>query len=383
MGNTAAYRMCTRCIMDTTDADITFGDDGVCSHCSRFDREVQPKMLSGESARGVFDETIARIKRDGENAEYDCIVGLSGGLDSSYLAFLAVKHGLRPLAVHFDNGWNSELAIKNIEVIVRSLGLDLETHVIDWEEFRDIQRSLFKASVLDIELVTDHAFVAALYEVARKRRIKYILNGFNIIGESILPKSWSHFKMDCRNLRAIQKRYGRLKIRKLPTMAVLKYAFYRFVARFESVYLLNCADYNRAEAARVLEQEIGYRPYGNKHCESLFTLYYQTYVLPRKFGIDKRKAHYSSLVLSGQMTREEALAELEREPYPSAEADAKTSYVAKKLGFSDEEFEAILSAPPRPHSDFPSDEPLYKALHRVLTVLRRLAGRGADAAGNS
>lgn len=368
----AEYRMCTRCVMDTTDTEIEFDEQGVCSHCLRYDAEIEPRLLSPEAGADVLARTVGRIKAHGEGRSYDSILGLSGGADSSFVAYKAHEWGLRPLPVHFDNGWDSEPAVKNIEKLCKGLDLDLETHVMDWEEFKDIQRAFLKASVLDMELVTDQAYNAALYRIASQRGIKFILNGFNYATESILPATWAHLKRDLRNLKAIHRTYGDLPLKRFPRMGVLKYFWYRVVNRFEVVYPLNYMDYRRSEAMDVLTRELGWQSYGGKHCESLFTYFYQAYMLPLKFNIDKRKAHLSSLILSGQTTREEALRELESEPYPSKAAEQQKAYVAKKLGFSEDEFDVLLARPPVPHSDFPSEEWLYDVMVKGLGFLRSL-----------
>ncbi|MFA6568245.1 MAG: N-acetyl sugar amidotransferase [Victivallales bacterium] len=366
------YRICTRCIMDTTDPDISFDEKGVCNHCLRYDSEIRPKLLSPEEGAKKLGEIVAKIKNEGRGKEYDCILGLSGGIDSAFVAYKAKEYGLRPLVVHFDNGWNSEISIKNIEQIVKVLDFDLETHVMDWEEFKDVQRSFFKASVLDIELITDNAFISALYKIASKRKINYILNGFNYATESILPRSWYHFKMDVSNIRDIHGKYGTIPIRKLPMFSVMDYTYSRIFKKIQSVYPLNYINYDKNEAMKTLGKEVGWKYYGGKHCESIFTYFYQAYILPYKFNIDKRKAHLSSLILSGQMTRPEALKITESEPYPSKAATEHKDYVAKKLGFSVKEFDEIMDMPPRSHSEFSTEKPLYENFVKILNLLRKL-----------
>jgi len=358
--------------MDTTDPDISFDEKGVCNHCLRYDSEIRPKLLSPEEGAKKLGEIVAKIKNEGRGKEYDCILGLSGGIDSAFVAYKAKEYGLRPLVVHFDNGWNSEISIKNIEQIVKVLDFDLETHVMDWEEFKDVQRSFFKASVLDIELITDNAFISALYKIASKRKINYILNGFNYATESILPRSWYHFKMDVSNIRDIHGKYGTIPIRKLPMFSVMDYTYSRIFKKIQSVYPLNYINYDKNEAMKTLGKEVGWKYYGGKHCESIFTYFYQAYILPYKFNIDKRKAHLSSLILSGQMTRPEALKITESEPYPSKAATEHKDYVAKKLGFSVKEFDEIMDMPPRSHSEFSTEKPLYENFVKILNLLRKL-----------
>jgi len=357
--------------MDTSDPDISFDQDGICNHCHRYDSEVKPRLLSPEEGRKKLSETVSRIKMEGRNKEYDCILGLSGGIDSAFVAYKSKELGLRPLVLHFDNGWNSEVSVKNIEQIVKRLDFDLETHVMDWEEFKDIQRSFFKASVLDIELITDNAFNAALYQIANKRKINYILNGFNYATESILPKAWYHFKMDARNIRAIHKKYGSMPIKNLPMFGVMTYAYNRIFKNIQSIYPLNYINYNKNSAMEILSREIGWKYYGGKHCESVFTYFYQAYIPPHKFNIDKRKAHLSSLILSGQMGREEALKIIQNEPYPSKAAEAHKEYVAKKLGFQIDEFNRIMDMPPKSHNDFASEKYIYDAILRTTNLISR------------
>lgn len=358
--------------MDTTDPDISFDSNDVCNHCRRYDNEIKPKLLSPKEGKKKLESIVSQIKAKGRGKDYDCIIGLSGGIDSAFVAYKAKEFGLRPLVVHFDNGWNSEVSVRNIERTVKQLEFDLETYVMDWEEFKSIQRSFFKASVLDIELITDNAFVAALYEIARKRGIKTILNGFNYATESILPRAWYHFKMDAKNIRAIHSKHGNTKISKLPMFSVVDYAMNRLFYKIQSVYPLNYIDYRRDEAMELLQRELHWEYYGGKHCESVFTYFYQAYILPLKFGIDKRRAHLSSLILSGQMTREKALEVIAAEVYPSEKAEKLKEYVAKKLGFSLSEFDQVLGFPPKSHSDYSSEEALYLKFVSALKTFRKL-----------
>ncbi|MCR4336822.1 MAG: N-acetyl sugar amidotransferase [Candidatus Omnitrophica bacterium] len=348
------YQICTRCIMDTSDPHITFDEQGVCNHCR--DYEKKWKKITSESHRRGLEKIIERIKEEGRNKEHDCVIGVSGGVDSSYLAYLAVKKfGLRPLAVHLDNGWNSELAVKNIENLIKKLGIDLYTYVIDWEEFKDLQRSFIKASVVDIELLTDNAIVAILYQMASKERLKFILTGGNIATEAIMPLAWNHRKSDVKNIRSIQKIFGTQPIKTFPSVSTIQIIFYELIKRIKAVRILNYLPYEKKEAMRVLEEELHWRPYQSKHGESLFTKFYQNYILPTKFGIDKRRAHLSTLICSHQMTREDALREIQKELYsPQALAEDK-EYVLKKMGFTAPEFEQIMKTPPRSHFDYPYD----------------------------
>ncbi len=365
------YRRCTRCVMDTSDTGISFDEAGVCSHCRNYEVIARKTLLPPDVAQQKLAELIDRIKEDGKGKDYDCIIGLSGGVDSSYLAYQAKKFGLRPLAVHFDNGWNSEVSVKNIENIVNRLGFDLQTYVIDWEEFKDLQRSFFMASVVDIELLTDNAIFTSLYKIARQYGIKYSLEGHNVVTESVMGKDWNYWKFDLKNIRAIQKRYGKLKIRSFPTMGPWKRLFFQVTNIIQAVYILNYLQYDKQQAMETLERELGWKYYGGKHYESVFTKFYQAYVLPTKFGIDKRKAHLSNLICSGQMSREEALTELGNEIYPPEELAQDKEYVVKKLGFTMEEFDRIMQEPPKSHLDYPTDWHRYQKLLSIIRFFRK------------
>jgi len=348
--------------MDTSDSEIEFDEKGVCNHCRRREKKVADSPFVRSNASELL-ETLASKIRAGAKGDYDSIVGLSGGVDSSYTAYIGKKVlGLRPLAVHFDNGWNSELAVRNIENIVKKLGIDLQTYVIDWEEFRDIQRAFFRASVIDIEMITDHAILASMYRLADQHGIKYVLSGSNVATETVMPRSWLHMKADLRNLTAIHRRFGSLKIRSFPTMSIWGMAYYHYIRGIRSVSLLNYIRYNKHAAMRTLERELGWEYYGGKHYESTFTRFYQAHILPVKFGVDKRRCHLSDLILNGELTRDEALKTLEEPLYRDEELERDKQFVMKKLGFCSEEFENYLRQPPVPHESFPSHARLANSL---------------------
>lgn len=369
-------RICTKTVMDTTDPDITFDAEGVCNYWHEW-QAFAAGLPSDDARRAKLEAEVARIKGAGRGKPYDCVLGLSGGVDSSYLAYLAKELGLRPLVVHFDNGWNSELAVSNIEQLVSRLGYDLETFVMDWDEFRDLQRSYFKASVVDLEVPTDHMILGALYRIASKRGIRFILSGTNYATEWLLPKAWHYRKFDLANLKAIHMAFGTRPLRKLPALGIWQHAYYSHFRRIETAALLDLVPYNKAEAKALLMNELGWRDYGGKHYESVFTRFYQGYVLPTKFGFDKRKAHLSTLILSGQMTREEALRELQQPTYDEGLQRQDKAYVAKKLGFSPDEFDEVLSLPNRTHEEFGSDVQLRARYFALLKFLGRLRGRKA------
>lgn len=364
---TDSTTVCVRCVMDTTDPDITFDEHGVCHHCRGHEEKVASIPAQRPDASEQLAEVVRGIKARA-SGEYDCIVGLSGGVDSSYVAYQAVKLGLKPLAVHFDNGWNSELAVENIERIVKHLGLDLMTFVIDWDEFRDIQRSFFKADVVDIEMVTDHAIFASMFDIANKHGIKTILSGTNAATESIMPKSWQHFKFDLLNLKSIHKRFGTMPIKHYPTISIWRMAWQNYVRKTGSVSILNYLPYSKSGAIETLQTELGWRYYGGKHYESVFTKFYQAHILPTKFNVDKRRIHLSDLIMNGEVTRDEALAELAGPPYPAEALVHDTEYVCKKLGFSQQEFADYLGRPPVSHFAYPS---YAKLAQKLVAIYKR------------
>jgi N-acetyl sugar amidotransferase len=347
--------------MDSTVPDIHFDINGVCNYCKEHEYKVSMTPFRSGDAKVKLHQIVKNLIKE-KNGPYDSIVGLSGGVDSSYVAYQAVKLGLRPLAVHFDNGWNSELAVHNIENIVKKLNLDLVTFVIDWSEFKDIQRAFFMANVIDIEMVTDHAIFAAMYQIANKNKIRYILSGTNAATESIMPPAWQHFKFDLRNLKAIHRQFGTRVINHYPTISVWEMAWNHYVRGAKSISLLNYLPYRKDEAMNTLKSELGWEYYGGKHYESIFTKFYQAYILPKKFGVDKRRIHLSDLIMNGELTRQEALDELALEPYDKLTLDQDTDYVLKKLNFSKDEFHQYMVTKPVSHYEYPSYAKLAKRL---------------------
>jgi N-acetyl sugar amidotransferase len=366
-------QICSRCVMDMSAGDTVFDADGICNYCKKHDERVALAPFTQPDAAQRLAQVVSRV-RARRSGEYDSIVGLSGGVDSSYVAYQAVQLGLKPLAVHFDNGWNSELAVRNIEQLVTRLGLDLHTFVIDWEEFRDIQRSFFKAHVIDIEMVTDHAIFAAMFRIARENSIRYILSGTNAATESIMPPAWQHFKFDLRNLKAIHRRHGTRPIRRFPTLGVFGMGWNHYVRGVQTVSLLNYVPYRKGEAIETLTRELGWRYYGGKHYESTFTKFYQAHILPVKFGVDKRRIHFSDLIMNGEMTRAEALTLLQQPLYDPAALEQDRDYVCKKLGFTLAQFEEYMKAPPVSHYAYPS---YARLAHALVERHRRLRYRSA------
>jgi N-acetyl sugar amidotransferase len=367
------YQQCAITVMDTiADDDIRFDDKGICNYYYDFKRAEQEQVFSDRQGREKLNEIVAAIKEAGKNKPYDCIMGLSGGVDSTYVAYQAKQLGLRPLAVHFDNGWNSELAVKNIENIVSRLQLDLHTLVVDWEEFKDIQLSYMKASVVDIEVVSDHGIFTTLYKLAKKHKIKYILSGNNVATEYIMPRSWLFNKMDHVNLRSIHKQFGTVPFKTYPVYDTALKKYINDILQIKTVTILNYLPYNKKAVKELIAKELGWKDYGGKHYESIFTKFYQAYILPTKFHIDKRKAHLSTLICSGQMTKEDALKELAQPLYTPEALKLDYEYVLKKLGLGTAAFEAIMKLPPKKHTDYPIERGLFDR-YPVLRPLKPLA----------
>lgn len=367
-GTTRPYQVCVSCVMDTTDPDIVFDERGVCHHCREL-TELRRRSTAALGDPEALGGIVARIRAEGRGKKYDCIVGLSGGVDSTYAAYKAREVGLRPLAVHFDNGWDSELAVKNIENIVKRLDIDLYTYVMDWEEFKDLQLAFLRASVPDGEIPSDHGIAATLLKAACDHGVGYVVTGSNANTEGILPIRYSYGALDWRYIRSVHRLYGRRPLETFPHYGLLRRCYYVFVRRLRMVPILDYLPYDKAEAMKVIERDLGWRYYGGKHYESIYTRFYQAYVLPRKFNVDKRRAHFSTLIVSGQMSREEALRELEKDPYPADLLEEDRDYVVKKLGLTEAAFDEIMRQPVRSFLAYPS----YYPLLRRLDGLRRTA----------
>lgn len=370
------YQICIRCVMDTTDSDINFDENGICNHCHNFEDVLSKKWYPSEEGAKKLDEIIFTIQKEGKNKKYDCVIGLSGGVDSSYLAYILKKRypKLRILAIHIDGGWNSELAVHNIENIVKRLGIDLYTGVIPWDEMQDLQLAYFKSQLANQDVPQDHAFFATLYKVAIKNGIKYFLSGGNLATESILPSSWGYNAMDSTQLKAIHSKFGKLKLRKYVTVSLFKRKiYYPYFLKFKIIRPLDYLPYTKAVAKEIIKQELDWRDYGGKHHESKFTKFFQAYWLPQKFGFDKRKAHLSSLIVAGQMTREEAILELSKPLYSENELNDDKEYIAKKLGITLSEFESIMNQPNKVFTDYPSNynkERLFRSIIRKLSIIK-------------
>lgn len=365
-----SVQMCTRTVMDGSDPDIRFDADGVCNYWHEY-QDFAATFPGPEEKQVQLDRLLGAVRADGEGKPYDCVIGLSGGVDSSYVTWLARQWNLRPLIVHFDNGWNNELAVRNIENICKKLDFELHTFVMDWDEFRDLQRAYFKASVVDLEVPTDHMIMGALYRLAAKHKLKYILSGVNMATEWLMPPAWIQAKYDLVNLKNIHRKFGERPLKQLPALGVWQRAWFQLVRGIHSEPVLDLVDYDKAAAKELLIRELDWVDYGGKHYESLFTRFYQGYILPHKFGVDKRKAHLSNLILSGQMTREEALRELQQPTYDEVLQERDKAYVRKKLGFTESEFEAVLTLPNQRHEIYGSDRGQRDLYFRIVGTLGR------------
>jgi len=356
---------CKNCVLNTDVCKLDFDNNGICNYCNFYFNEIKP-LLDKYQKNGELFLIIDKIKKE-RKRNYDCLIGLSGGVDSSYVAYLVNYYGLKPLAFHVDNGWNSEIAVRNIKNIVNKFKLDFYTYVIDWEEFKDLQLSFLKASVIDIELLTDHAITAVAYHLMKKEKIKYFISGSNYATEAIMPEGWSYYKWDSKNIKAIHKRFGRLPIKTFPMYGFLDKIKSRTL--YKVIRLLDYVNYNKFEAMEKLKNEIGWEYYGGKHYESNFTKFYQAFILPQKFKVDKRYAHLSTLICSGQITKDEALIELSKPLYDPHELQREIEYFLKKFNLSREEFDKIMSEKPKKHNDYPNGIKLNNFLKKVSSVL--------------
>lgn len=370
-----SFRQCSLTVMDNiADPDITFDEDGICNYYYEY-KLAEKDVLKGQAGEIKLNELANTIRREGKGKKYDCLIGLSGGVDSTYVGYLVKQLGLRPLAVHLDNGWNSELAVKNIENVINKLNIDLYTLVVNWQEFKDIQLSYMKASVVDIEVVSDHAITATMFKLAKQHKIGYILNGTNIVTEHIMPPSWLYKKMDLANLIDIHNQFGKVKLSTYPCLDFKKYVYYTALFKLTPISVLNFVPYNKNEIKNFIASELNWRDYGGKHYESIFTKFYQAYILPEKFKIDKRKAHLSTLICSGQIDRDAAVKELDLPLYNEVELKQDKQYVLKKLGLSEQEFTSMISAKPRKHQEFKTDARLRHNYMRLLEKTKNIRQR--------
>jgi N-acetyl sugar amidotransferase len=365
------YKICSKTVMDTTDPDIYFDEQGISNHYYSYYSRVKNRIEQGVDSKIKLDGLIDQIKRVGKDKEYDCIVGVSGGTDSTYVAYKCIELGLRPLAVHFDNGWNSELAVSNIEKTLKKLEIPLLTYVIDWQEFSDLQVSFLKSSTPDLEIPTDHAIFALLYEIAAKHNIKYIMNGMNFRTESIMPSAWSYGHIDWKYIKSMHRKFAKTRLSAYPHFSFTKLLYYSFIKKIKFVSILNYMHFNKEEAQKFLADKLEWRDYGGKHHESVYTRIIQTYILPKKFNIDKRRAHLSNLILSGQITREEALKQLEEPSYNIDNCQDDIDYLTKKLRLTIDEFNKMMESPNKTFKDYPNNFRVYTFAKIIQENLRK------------
>lgn len=358
--------------MDTTDPQIAFDGNGYCNHCTDFLHNRAAHQYQGDESTALLDRLVEDIKRAGRGRKYDCIVGISGGVDSCYTALIAKRQGLRVLAVHMDNGWNSEEAVSNIRSVTEKLEIDYESYVLDWEVFRDLQLAFLKASIPEADTPTDIAIPAALHHFASKYGVKHIISGGNFATEGILPATWHYNAKDMKYFKHIQKTFGRMRMKNFPTFGFMKETYYKLVRGIKIIYLLNYVNYVTTDVMKSLEEELNWRDLGGKHYESTYTHFIQSYYLYEKFGIDYRKATLSSKICSGDVIRDDAIEQLQTKPYEISRIEREKKYISKKLRVAEDEFEKILALPSKWYWDYPNDN---KKLCFIYDTYRRLYGK--------
>lgn len=367
------YQICTRCIMDTSDPDITFDENGVCNHCHDYDWMVEHYGYKGAESDKQLKALVTKIKEECKNDEFDCVLGISGGVDSSYLAYLSNELGLRVLAVHVDGGWNSPVAEDNIKKICDKLNIKLHKMVIDWETMKELQRAYMFSGLANLDIPQDHAIIAASAQFAKQHGVKYSLNGNNLATEGILPSAWGYTHSDWKHIKGVYKKCGRgYPLKKYPHDNFMMLHSYFMKVRGRRLEVLNLTPYSQKGAIETLNREYGWQYYGGKHFESVFTRFFQSYYLPAKFGYDKRRAHLASLVVGGEMTREAALDAMDNPNYyPQSQMEEDRDYILNKLEISEEEWSRIMAAPIKTAAEYPSNQKLMRALVQIAALFRR------------
>ncbi len=369
---TTSHQVCTNCVMDTTDSAIVFDENGVCDHCNTFYEKVEPNWHTGPEGEAELERMVEKIRKAGKGRDFDCIIGMSGGIDSSYLVYAAKeKLGLRPLVFHVDAGWNSQIAVNNIERLVDGLELDLFTEVINWEEMKDLQRAFFRSGVSHVDTPQDHAFFAMMYKFAIEHNVKHILTGANLSTECIRnPVEWMYYQSDSRQIRDIHRQFGERELNTFPLTSILWHKFWLpYVRGIEVLRPLNSMPYIKEQAKQLLIDRFGWQPYPQKHFESRMTKFYESYWLPERFGYDVRKVQFSSLIVTGQMTRDEALTELAKPPYDPEMIEQEKEFIANKLDITVDELMAYMHLPKKTYRDYRNQEELYRVGAKAMRAL--------------
>lgn len=364
------YRICKRCVMDTSDPTITFDKNGYCNHCTD---ALKERVIINDESKKIFNDLISKLKEEGKGKKYDCVLGISGGIDSSYLAYLLSKKGVRILGIHIDGGWNTEISSNNLKKLVDKCKIDLKIIKINEEEMMDLQRSYFLAQVVNQDVPQDHAFFAELYHYMMKHKIKYFISGHNWVSESITPLAWGYDAYDSVNLKDIHKKYGKVKLNTYPILTFFENKIKMpYICKIKKIRPLNYIDYNPDEALEILRNEIGFEYYGSKHCESSFTRLLQNYIQPKKYGFEKRRAHLSSMVISGLITRDEALKILKQKPDTDRQIEKDINEFITKINITREEFDNIIDSKIIvPHEKFKTD--LWK--RKLFNKIKKMVGK--------
>jgi N-acetyl sugar amidotransferase len=366
--------------MDTTDPEIIFDQAGVCNHCTNALRRLEESYFPDETGEAKLSFILDKIRKDGKNKPYDCLIGISGGIDSSWLTYKSKNWGLKPLVFHVDAGWNSEIAQKNIESLLKKLDYSLYTYVVDWEEMRDLQRAYLESGLANQDVPQDHIFFAVLFKKAAEMGIKYWLSGTNLVSESILPRSWGYYAMDSKQLKAIHNKFGKIRLKTYKTLGFFEFAKYysdiHFINTVRAITPLNLINYSINSARETLINEIDWKNYGKKHSESIFTKFFQNYYLPEKFGYDKRKAHLSSLIVAGEITREFAINQLKEPLYQPDELRNDKEFILKKLGYTDTEWDRIMAIQNKSFSNYPNWNFYINFGRKIRIIMRKLGFAG-------